>query len=169
MVLHPGQHTQLPFHGDAVGVGVFHHFPGEFHILLVGQAAAVDHHAGVAGVDAGFDGFQALAVVQVQSDGDGAVFAVFFHGVPDVFGARFLGLGAAVHKVQLSAHIGVGGLGPLEDRPRAQQLVDADGGLDLADTVHVEGSLAEAVGVGGGQNSAHGYQHTKTSFPAIKP
>ena len=163
MVLHAGQHAQLALDGDAVGMGVLDHLAGQLHVVLIGQAAAVDHDAGVAARDAGLDAFQRSAVVQVQRHGDGAFGAVFPDGVAQDLGAFLLVRQAAVHKVGRAAQVGVGGLGPLQDGRRVQQLVDADGRLHLADTVHIESPLAVAVLVRRFQDRAHGYQHGDSS------
>ena len=67
VVLYAGQHAQLALDGDAVGMGVLDDFAGQFHVVLIGQAAAVDHDGGVSAVDAGLDALQRLAVVLAAS------------------------------------------------------------------------------------------------------
>ena len=89
---------------------------GQFNVLLVGQAAAVDHHGGVAAVDAGLDALDALAVIQMQRNRHRAVRAVLLHRVADALCADLLGLERAVHEVQFAAHKGVGGLRALQNR-----------------------------------------------------
>ena len=157
VILHTGQHAQLALDGDAEGMCILDDLAGQLHVVLVGQAGTVDHHGGVAAGDAGFDALKALAVVEVQGNGYGAVGTVFFDGVADVLGTLLLGFQRAVHEVQLAAHEGVGSLGTLQDRTAAQQLVDADSGLDLPHAVHVEGTLTVMILVGGFQNRSHWY------------
>ena len=66
MVLHAGQHAQLALHGDTQRMGVLHHFPRQLHVVLKGQAAAVDHHRGVAPCDGRFHALHIFAVIQMQ-------------------------------------------------------------------------------------------------------
>ena len=156
MILYAGQHAQLAFHGDAVGMGILDNFPGQGHVVLIGQAAAVNHHGGIAAIDAGFDGFQRFAVIQVQGDGNGAVRAELLYDVTDVLCALPLSLRRTVHEVLLSAHKSVGGFRSLENRGGAKQLMNPDGRFDLTKAIHVEGGLAVTIAVSGLQNRAHG-------------
>ena len=68
LVLDAGQHTELALDGDIILVGIFHHLTGNLDILLVGQGAAVVHHAGEAHVDAAFAGLEAVAVVEMENN-----------------------------------------------------------------------------------------------------
>ena len=115
MVLHARQHAQFAFHRNAVGVGVLDHLAGQFHVVLIGQAAAVDHDAGVAARDAGFDALQRFAVVQVQRHRDGAVRTIPLDGVAQHFRALLLFLDGAVHEIRRPAQVRVGGFRPLQD------------------------------------------------------
>ena len=65
-VLYAGQHTEFALDGDVVLVGIFYHLTGDSDILLIGEGAAVVHHAGEAHVDAALAGLEAVAVVEVQ-------------------------------------------------------------------------------------------------------
>ncbi len=78
LVLDAGEHAELAFDGDVVllGVGEFHDLLGELDVLVVGQARAVDHDRGEAGLDAALAELEAVSVVEVEDDGD--VEAEFF-------------------------------------------------------------------------------------------
>ena len=131
VILHARQHAQLALDAHAVGMRQLDDLAGQFNVLLVGQAAAVDHHGGVAAVDAGLDALDALAVIQMQRNRHRAVRAVLLHRVADALCADLLGLERAVHEVQFAAHKGVGGLRALQNRAGMEQLVDSNRRLNL--------------------------------------
>ena len=75
-VLDAGQGAQLSFDGDTALVSVLNDLTGDLDVLFEGLGGSVDHDGGEAAVDAGLAGLEAVAVVQVQSDGD---FGAFDH------------------------------------------------------------------------------------------
>ena len=118
LVLHAGQGAQLRLHHHAVVVGVLHHLAGQGDILLKGLAAGVDHHGGEAPVHTAFAQLIAVAVVQMQGDGQAG-----------------LGLGG-LHQLHEIGVVGVGpgALGDLQDHGG----LDLRGGLgDALDDLHV--------------------------------
>ena len=69
VVLHAGQTAQLGLDGHVAVVRVLDDLAGQGDILLEGQVAAVDHHAGEAAVDAALAGFEVGAMIQMHHDG----------------------------------------------------------------------------------------------------
>ena len=69
-VLDTGQRAQLSLNNNAVVVSVLNNLLGDFNVLLEGLGGSVDHNGSEATVDAGLAGLEAVAVVQVQSNGD---------------------------------------------------------------------------------------------------
>lgn len=126
VILHTRQHAQLALDRHAVRMCQLDDLAGQLDVLLIRQAAAVDHHGGVAAVNAGFHALDALAVIQMQRNRHGAVFAVSLHRVTNALCADFLRLDRAVHEVQFSAHKGVGSLRALQNRAGMQQLVNTN-------------------------------------------
>ena len=159
MILHTRQHAQLALDRHAVRMCQLDDLAGQLDVLLIRQAAAVDHHGGVAAVNAGFHALDALAVIQMQRNRHGAVFAVSLHRVTNALCADFLRLDRAVHEVQFSAHKGVGSLRALQNRAGMQQLVNTNRRLNLPYAVHVKRALAIAIFVRRRQNRSHRYEH----------
>ena len=81
---------QFAFDGDAVGVGVGHHFFGLGHVLFVGQLGGVKEHGIPAGFDALGDDGAVGAVVEVQGGGDGDSVGHLFKHQADQAGAHHL-------------------------------------------------------------------------------
>ena len=69
-VLDASQGAQLSLDNNAVIVSVLNDLTGDLDVLLEGLGGSVDHNGGEAAVDAGLAGLEAVAVVQVQSDGN---------------------------------------------------------------------------------------------------
>ena len=159
MVLHAGQHAQLALHGDTQRMGVLHHFPRQLHVVLKGQAAAVEHHRGVAPCYGRFHALHIFAVIQMQRHGDRAVFPVPLYRRANIGCALNLVLHRAVHKIRPAAHKSVGQVGPLQNSRATELLVYRDGGLRLGHCVYVERALRVIELVGGLQNCPHRYQH----------
>ena len=68
LVLNTGEHTELALYGDVVLVSILNNLARDADVLLVGQRAAVVHHAGEAHVDAVLAELEAVTVVEVQHD-----------------------------------------------------------------------------------------------------
>ena len=163
MILHARQNAQFALDGNAVGMGKLDDLAGQLDVLLIGQAASVDHDGRIAAVDARLDALEALAMIQMQRDRNRAVLAVFAHGVADALCADALGFHRAVHEVEFAAHKGVGCFRALQNGAGMQQFMDANRRLDLPDAVHVERALTIAVLIRRFQNRSHRYKHTVTS------
>ena len=69
-VLYAGQRAQLGLYHHAMVMGVLHHLAGDLNVLRKRLGGSVDHYGGETAVDAGLAGFKAVAVIQVQRDGD---------------------------------------------------------------------------------------------------
>ena len=141
LVLDTGQHAELALDGDVEPVGIFHHLAGDADVLLVGQGAAVVHHAAEAHVDAALAGLEAVAVVQVQHNlGVGAAeFLGVLHGT---FGhvAQQGGVGVVACTLAHLQDDGALGLdGGLDDGLHLLHVVEVESGDGVA-AVH---SLAE--------------------------
>ena len=68
LILYAGENTEFGFYGNIVSVSVFYDLLGEGDVLLVGEAAAVDHYAGETVVDAVLAEFEGVTVVEVEND-----------------------------------------------------------------------------------------------------
>jgi len=66
-----GDMADLAFDGGSGGVGEFRAAAGEFDILLIRQAGAVEHDRGVAPFEGVLDLFDGFAVIEVEGDGLG--------------------------------------------------------------------------------------------------
>ena len=163
MILNARQNAQLALDGNAVGMGELDDLAGQLDVLLIGQAASVDHDGRIAAVDARLDAFEALAMIQMQRNRHRTVLAVFAHGVADALCADALGFHRAVHEVEFAAHKGVGCFRTLQNGAGMQQFMDANRRLNLPDAVHVERALTIAVLIRRFQNRSHRYKHTVTS------
>jgi hypothetical protein len=99
-------------------MGVLDHLLGNLDVLSKGLAGGVDHDGGKAAVDAALAGLEAVAVVQMQADGQAGLNDGGFHQL-DQIGV---------------VGVGPGALGDLED----QRGVDFLGSLsDPLDNLHV--------------------------------
>ena len=145
MVLHPGQHSQLPFHADASCMRVFHHLPGQLHIFIKGKGRPVYHHRGISPCYGGRTGVKIPSMVQMKDNGYGAVLPIFFHGPGNIFSALFLILQGCVHKVASSPHKTICQVGPLQYGSGAEHLMDLDGSLCLGHRVDVESALGKSM------------------------
>ena len=131
-------------------MGVLDDLLGDLDVLLEGQAALVDHDRGEAAVDTTLAQLEAVAVVQVDDDGQveaGGLLGVFDGSLDQVHQIDVLGIGASA-------------LGNLQDQRRAL----FDGGLgdalDDLHVVHVESADGVAAIVSllehlGGSNKSH--------------
>ena len=70
LVLNAGQRAQLSLNNDTVVMSVLNDLLGDLNVLLEGLGRGVDHDGGKTAIDAGLAGFEAIAMVQVQDDGD---------------------------------------------------------------------------------------------------
>ena len=159
MILHAGPHAQLALHGDAQRMGILHHFPRQLHVVLKGQAAAVNHHRGVASCDGRFHALHIFTVIQMQRHGDRAVFPVSLHRRADVGRAFDFVLHRAIEEIRSAAHKGIGQIGPLQNGRAAELLMYRDCSLRLGHCVYVERALRIIELVGGLQNCPHRYKH----------
>ena len=141
VVFHTGQNTQLTFDGDAALVSQLDHFTGQLNVLLEGQMGAVDHNGGVAAVHSCQTCLDGLTVVQVQSNGNGAVLTVLLDSVGDVIRANLLVFQSAVGKVSPATHEGVGQVCTLQNGRRAEHLMNFNNSLGLADSIDIECTL----------------------------
>ena len=99
-------------------VGILHHLAGKLDVLLEGLGGGVDHHGGKAAVDAALADVEAVAVIQMEADGQASLNDGGLHQL-DQIGV---------------VGIGTGALGHLED----QRGVDLLGGFgDALDDLHV--------------------------------
>ncbi len=74
ILLNPPQHAQFRLHHHARRMGHLDGFGGEMNIFLKRMMAAVDHHAGITITDAGFDQFDGVAVIAVDTDRQVGIF-----------------------------------------------------------------------------------------------
>ena len=109
-------------------MGVFHHLPGEAHVVLVGVLGAVQHYRGEARVDAGLGQLEGVAVVQVQGHRE-----VGAHGLGHLQGP--------LHQVGDHDRVQVlaGAAGALQDDRRLGLRAALDDPLDLLHVVEVIG------------------------------
>ena len=122
-ILDAGQGTQLGLHHHAVVVSIFHHLAGQGNVLGEGLGGGIDHHGGEAVLDAGLAQLKAVAVVQMQHNGQARLNNGGLHQLLQIgavgIGARALGHLQDQGGLQLS-----GGLGnPLNDL----HVVDVEG------------------------------------------
>ena len=68
-ILNAGQGAQLRFHHNTVVVGIFHHLAGNGNVLGKRLGGCVDHNGGKAVFNTGAAGLKAVAVIQMQHDG----------------------------------------------------------------------------------------------------
>ena len=144
------EHAQFGFDDDAGGVGVLHGFGGQLDVLFVRMMGAVDHDAGVAVVDAGFDQVDGVAVIEV--DGDRQLGMFRDGGVDD---------GLEV------AHVGVlaGALGDLQDQRALLGGAGVDDRLGEFHVVDVERADGKPAVVGEVEHRLGGHQrHTNSPF-----
>ena len=113
-------------------MGVLHHLLGDLDILSEGLGGGVDHHGGEAAVDAALAGLEAVAVIQVQADGQA--------GLDD----------GSLHQLHQVGVVGVGpgALGDLEDQRGADFLGSLGDTLDDLHVVDVEGADGIAAVIG---------------------
>ena len=95
-------------------MGILHYLAGDGDILLEGLAGRVDHHGGKAPVNAALTGLKAVAVVQMEHDGQAGLNDGGLH---------------QLHQIGVVG-IGAGALGYLKDQ-RGLQV-----GRSLGDTLH---------------------------------
>ena len=110
-------------------MGILHHLAGNGDVLLEGLGAGVDHNGGEAVVDAGLAGLEAVAVVQMQADGQAGLNLGGLHQL-DKVGA---------------VGIGAGTLGNLQDHRGVQLfagLGDALNDLHIVDVESADGVAA---------------------------
>ena len=150
IILRACQHAQLSLHSYAQRVSVFDHFPGQFHVLLQGQAASIDHHGGIAAVYGSLHAFKVAAVIQMQGDGDRALLAEPPDCSRNILCTGNLVLNRSVYEIGSPAHEGVGQIGSLQNRGAAELLMRLDNGLCLTHGVDVESALRIAGGAVGG-------------------
>ena len=104
-------------------VSVLYDFTGDLDVLLEGLGGSVDHDGSEAAVDAGLAGLEAVAVVQVQSDGN--------------FGALDNSSLNQLHQVGVVS-VGAGTLGNLQDDGSLLFLTSLSDGLNDLHVVDVE-------------------------------
>ena len=106
---------------------------GDLNVLLEGLGGSVDHDGGEAAVDAGLAGLEAVAVVQVQSDGDlGALQNSSLHQLHEV---RVVG-------------VSTGALGDLQDNGSVLLAAGLGDTLNDLHVVNVESANSVAAVVG---------------------
>ena len=128
LVLHAGQSAQLSLNHNAVVVGVLHHLLGDLDVLGEGLAGGVDHDGGEAAVDAALAGLEAVAVVQVQADGQTGLDHSGLHQLDEV-GVVGVGTGTLGH---LQDQRGADFLGGLGDTLNDLHVVDVEGADGVA-------------------------------------
>ena len=127
-VFYAGQYAEFAFDGDIVLVGVFYYAAGHGHIFVVGQGAAVDHHAGESHVDAGLADVEVGTVVEVEHD-LGVLAA-------ELFGIGYSALGHEAEEGLVG--IVACAFGYLEDHGALGLYCSHDDGLELLHIVEVE-------------------------------
>src|SRR5699024_3677789 len=73
LVLHASQSAQLGLDHNTVIMSIFHNTLGQLNVLSEGLGRGVDHDGGEAAVDAALADLEAVAVIQVQSDGQASL------------------------------------------------------------------------------------------------
>ena len=117
-ILHAGQGAQLGLDHNAAVVGILDHLLGDLNVFGEGLGGSVDHDGGKAAVDAALAGLKAVAVVQMQADGQAGLDDGSLH---------------QLHQIGVVG-VGAGALGDLEDQGSFQIF----GGLgDALDDLHV--------------------------------
>ncbi len=124
LVLYAGQTAQLGLDHNAVVVRILDHLLGNLDVLSEGLAGSVDHNGGKAAVDAALAGFKAVAVVQMQADGQTRLDDGGLHQLDQV---GVVGIGA-------------GTLGDLKNQGRADFLGSFGDSLDDLHVVDIEGA-----------------------------
>ena len=124
LILNAGQGTQLGLHHHAVVMGILHHLTGQGNVLGKGLGGGVDHHGSEAVLNAGLAQLEAVAVVQMQGDGQA--------GLDDGGLHQLLQIGAV--------GIGPGALGHLQDQGGLQLGSGLGDALNDLHVVHVEGA-----------------------------
>jgi len=73
IILNTGQRAQLSLDDDAVIVGVLNDLLGDLNILSERLGGSIDHDGGKAAVNAGLASLKAVAVIQMQTDGQASL------------------------------------------------------------------------------------------------
>ena len=131
-VLDAGQLAQLALYHDAALVGVFHHLAGHGDVFFKVQLGTVDHHGGKTAVDAVLADLEAVAVIEVQRDGN--------------IGIQHGGLHQLGEVNMLGVLAGAGG--NLQDDRGLLQLGGLGDGLNDLHVVDIEGADGVAALVG---------------------
>ena len=124
VVLGADEHAEFTFNHAVVLVGVLDDLGADLDVLLERIVRGVDHHAGEALVDALLAQLEAVAVIEVDRDGDG--------GQLD----RRVDQALEVHRMRVIA----GALGDLQHHRSLLFFAGLDDGLEQLHVVHVEGA-----------------------------
>jgi len=92
IILHAGKHPKLAFHGNDAFMRITDHIPRQLHVLYIWKGRTVDHNARVSALYGGDTAIHALAVVQMNLDGQRVVSQAPGDGSDDV-GDAFLLVG----------------------------------------------------------------------------
>ena len=159
LVLYSGESAKLGLNYDAVIMGVLNDLLGDLDVLLEGKSGLVDHNGGEAAVDAALAELEAVAVVEMDNDGEikaGSLLCI---------GNRCLD---ELHKINVLCIV-AGALGDLEDKRSTKLDSGLGDALNYLHVVNVESADSVTAVIGflehfGRGDYCHIYQLLRISF-----
>ena len=127
-VLDARQLAQLTLNHDAAVMGIFHDLAGHGNILLKAQLGAVDHDGGKTAVDAVLADLEAVAVIEMQGDGN---IGIQYGSLYQLGEVNMLGVLAGAGR-DLQNHGSLLQLGSLGDRLNDLHVIDIEGADGIA-------------------------------------
>ena len=142
--------AELGLYHNTVGVGILNYLAGDLDVLFKGLGGSIDHNGGKTAVNAALAGLKAVAMVQMQSDGQTGLDHSSLNKLGEV-GVIGIGAGAA---------------GNLKDQGGAEVLSGLGDALDDLHVVDVESTDGVAAVIGLLEHFFRGYEwHSEYLFP----